>query len=60
MFVPADATAFETRNVLYHYGPEKLIIGRFRALGTGARFSMNGTNHRMDGPSTFPFPTTTA
>src|SRR5882757_6854245 len=53
---PVDATAFETRNVLYHYGPEKLIIGRFCALGEGVRFIMNGANHRMDGPSTFPFP----
>jgi virginiamycin A acetyltransferase len=54
---PVDATAFETRNVLYHYGPEKLVIGKFCALGTGVRFIMNGANHRMDGPSTFPFPT---
>lgn len=53
---PDDPTAFETRNVLYHYGPEKLIIGKFCALGTGVRFIMNGANHRMDGPSTFPFP----
>ncbi|MFI0237793.1 CatB-related O-acetyltransferase [Streptomyces sp. NPDC016845] len=54
---PDDPTAFETRNVLYHYGPEKLVIGKFCALGTGTRFIMNGANHRMDGPSTFPFPT---
>lgn len=54
---PDDATAFETRNVLYHYGPERLVIGRYCALGTGTRFIMNGANHRMDGPSTFPFPT---
>jgi virginiamycin A acetyltransferase len=53
---PDDPTAFETRNVLYHYGPEKLVIGRFCALGEGVRFIMNGANHRMDGPSTFPFP----
>ncbi|WP_367125287.1 CatB-related O-acetyltransferase [Streptomyces phytohabitans] len=53
---PDHPTAFETRNVLYHYGPEKLRIGRFCALGTGVRFLMNGANHRMDGPSTFPFP----
>jgi virginiamycin A acetyltransferase len=53
---PDDPTAFESRNVLYHYGPEKLIIGKFCALGTGVRFIMNGANHRMDGPSTFPFP----
>ncbi|WP_018503139.1 CatB-related O-acetyltransferase [Parafrankia discariae] len=53
---PDDPTAFETRNVLYHYGPEKLVIGRFCALGAGVRFIMNGANHRLDGPSTFPFP----
>ncbi|MFJ7586828.1 CatB-related O-acetyltransferase [Streptomyces sp. NPDC097617] len=53
---PEHPTEFETRNVLYHYGPEKLVIGKFCALGTGVRFIMNGANHRMDGPSTFPFP----
>ncbi len=53
---PDDPTAFETRNVLYHYGPERLVIGKFCALGEGVRFIMNGANHRMDGPSTFPFP----
>ncbi|WP_433549439.1 CatB-related O-acetyltransferase [Streptomyces sp. CA-294286] len=53
---PDDPTAFETRHVLYHYGPELLRIGRFCALATGVRFLMNGANHRMDGPSTFPFP----
>ncbi len=53
---PDELDAFESRNVLYHYGPEKLIIGKFCALGTGVRFIMNGANHRLDGPSTFPFP----
>ncbi|MFJ8432393.1 CatB-related O-acetyltransferase [Kitasatospora sp. NPDC094019] len=53
---PDDPTAFESRNVLYHYGPERLVIGRYCALGTGVRFIMNGANHRTDGPSTFPFP----
>jgi virginiamycin A acetyltransferase len=53
---PDDPTAFETRNVLYHSGPERLVIGRFCALAEGVRFIMNGANHRMDGPSTFPFP----
>lgn len=53
---PDDPTAFESRNVLYHYGPEKLVIGKYCALATGVRFIMNGANHRMDGPSTFPFP----
>ncbi|WP_145805424.1 CatB-related O-acetyltransferase [Kribbella amoyensis] len=53
---PVDPTAFETKNVLYHYGPEKLRIGRYCALGEGTTFIMNGANHRMDGASTFPFP----
>ena len=54
---PDDPTAFESRNVLYHYGPERLVIGKYCALGTGTSFIMNGANHRIDGPSTFPFPT---
>jgi virginiamycin A acetyltransferase len=53
---PDDATGFETNNVLYHYGPDKLIIGKFCAFATGVRFVMNGANHRMNGPSTYPFP----
>jgi virginiamycin A acetyltransferase len=53
---PDDPMAFETRNVLYHYGPEMLRIGKYCALGAGVRFIMSGANHRMDGPSTFPFP----
>ncbi|SHN33914.1 virginiamycin A acetyltransferase [Streptomyces yunnanensis] len=53
---PGHLTAFETRNVLYHYGTEKLVIGKCCAQGEGVRFTMNGANHRMDGPSTFPIP----
>ncbi len=53
---PVDPEAFETKNVLYHYGPERLVIGKYCALGEGTTFVMNGANHRMDGPSTFPFP----
>ncbi|TCN39309.1 virginiamycin A acetyltransferase [Kribbella orskensis] len=52
---PVAPEAF-VENVLYHYGPEKLRIGKYCALGTGTTFIMNGANHRMDGPSTFPFP----
>lgn len=51
-------TALRTRNVLYRYGPEKLVIGKFGAPGEGVRFIMNGANHRMDGLSMFPFPIT--
>jgi virginiamycin A acetyltransferase len=53
---PEHAQEFVERNVLYHYGPERLVIGSFCSLATGVRFIMNGANHRMDGPSTFPFP----
>lgn len=53
---PDDATAFETRNVLHHYGPDRLIIGKLCAIAAGVRFIMNGANHRMSGPSTYPFP----
>lgn len=55
---PEDATEFQARNILYHYEHvgDRLEIGRFCALATGTTFIMNGANHRMDGPSTFPFP----
>jgi virginiamycin A acetyltransferase len=46
---------FESRNVLYAYGPERLEIGRYCALAEGVRFIMAGANHAMLGPSTFPF-----
>jgi len=52
---PDDATAFEERAVLYGFGPERLIIGRFCAIGAGVRFLMPGANHADLGPSTFPF-----
>lgn len=52
---PDAAEEFETRNVLYAYGPEKLVIGRYCAIATGARFIMAGGNHLMTGVSTFPF-----
>jgi virginiamycin A acetyltransferase len=52
---PGDATAFQDRNVLYGYGPEKLIIGKYCALAEGTRFIMAGANHPDLGVSTFPF-----
>jgi virginiamycin A acetyltransferase len=52
---PDDPTAFPERNVLYAYGPERLVIGRYCALAEGVRFVMAGANHPMLGPSTFPF-----
>lgn len=55
---PEKPEAFQETNVLYHYDfvGDRLDIGKFCALGTGTTFIMNGANHRMDGPSTFPFP----
>jgi virginiamycin A acetyltransferase len=52
---PDAATSFEERNVLYSYGPEKLTIGRYCAIASGARFLMAGADHPMQGVSTFPF-----
>jgi virginiamycin A acetyltransferase len=52
---PGDPTAFEQNNVLYGYGPERLVIGRYCALAEGVRFIMSGANHPILGPSTFPF-----
>ena len=52
---PDDPTAFERENVLYAFGPERLIIGKYCALATGVRFIMAGGNHPTAGVSTFPF-----
>src|SRR3712207_1627096 len=52
---PGDPTAFERENVLYAYGPERVVIGRYCAIATNVRFLMAGGNHAMLGPSTFPF-----
>lgn len=54
---PAGADDFENKNVLYHYffSKEKLIIGKFCAIATGAKFIMSSANHKMDGFSTYPF-----
>jgi virginiamycin A acetyltransferase len=42
-----DRTLFETRNVLYTAGPEKLIIGKFCAIATSAKFLLSSANHPM-------------
>lgn len=53
---PEDSENFE-RNVLYHYPfiGDKLIIGKFCAIARGAKFIMNGANHKTSGISTYPF-----
>ncbi len=52
---PIEPENFE-RNVLYHYGDDRLIIGKFCAIATQVKFMMNGANHQLDGISTYPFP----
>lgn len=53
---PEDSEGFE-RNVLYHYPfvGDRLVIGKFCAIARGARFVMNGANHKLSGISTYPF-----
>lgn len=53
---PENSEDFE-RNVLYHFPfiGDKLIIGKFCAIGRGVTFIMNGANHKMSGVSTYPF-----
>lgn len=46
---------FEQANVLYLYGPQRLVIGKFTAIGPGVTFLMPGGTHPMAGPSTYPF-----
>ena len=52
---PTRAEHFAEDAVLYAFGPERLIIGRFCALAAGVRFLLPGANHADHGPSTFPF-----
>jgi virginiamycin A acetyltransferase len=52
---PDDPTAFESKAVLYAFGPERLVIGRYCAIAAGVRFLMPGANHAALGPSTYPF-----
>ena len=39
----------------YPFVGDKLIIGKFCAIGKGVEFVMNGANHRMNSVSTYPF-----
>jgi virginiamycin A acetyltransferase len=50
-----DASEFAVRNVLYAFGSERLIIGRYCAIAWGTRFIMSGGNHPMIGVGTYPF-----
>jgi virginiamycin A acetyltransferase len=52
-----DPLQFEA-NVLYHFPftGDKLIIGKFCSIASGATFIMNGGNHRSDWLTNYPFP----
>ena len=52
----ADSEHFEN-HVTHHYEfiGDRLIIGKFCAIGKGIEFIMNGANHRMCSVSTYPF-----
>lgn len=54
---PDGPEHFEEKCVLYHFDfiGDRLRIGRYCAIATGARFIMNGANHALDGLSTYPF-----
>lgn len=54
---PDHAEAFFARNVLYNFrgSGTRLVIGKFCAFATGARFMLPDANHAMAGPSTYPF-----
>ena len=44
-------------HVTHHYPfiGDRLIIGKFCAIGKGVEFVMNGANHRMNSVTTYPF-----
>ena len=53
----SDPAGFEKHNVLFNY-PEfgdRLIIGRFCSIASGATFIMGAANHRISSVSTYPF-----
>ena len=51
-----DVSNFE-KNVKYHFDftGDKLIIGKFCMIASGATFIMNGANHLSDAVSAYPF-----
>lgn len=53
-----DPVLFEKNNVQYHYpiNHDRLIIGKFCSIASGARFLLNSANHTLKSLSTYPFP----
>src|SRR4051812_49948635 len=52
---PDDPTTFERENVLYAFGSERLVIGKYCALASGVRFIMAGGNQPTARGFTFSF-----
>lgn len=52
-----DPRNFESNNVLYHYpvNNDKLIIGKFCSIASGAKFLFNGGNHKSNSFVNYPF-----
>ena len=53
-----DPCDFEKNNVLYHYpiNHDRLIIGKFCSIASGAKFIFNCANHTLKSLSTYTFP----
>lgn len=53
-----DPLEFEKNNVLYQYpiNHDRLIIGKFCSIASGAKFLFNSANHSLLSLSTYPFP----
>lgn len=54
----ADPREFERKNVLYQYpiNHDRLMIGKYCSLASGAKFLFNSANHTLSSLSTYPFP----
>jgi len=53
-----DPRQFECNNVLYHYpiNQDRLIIGKYSSIASGAKFIFTAANHTLSSLSTYPFP----
>ena len=53
-----DPRDFQRNNVLYHYpiNRERLVIGKFCSIASGAKFLFNSANHTLRSLSTYIFP----
>lgn len=53
-----DPRQFEKNNVIYHYpfvNHDRLVIGKFCSIASGAKFLFNGGNHKRQSFVNYPF-----